>query len=48
MLMVNALFDPETSYTWAVDLRGQIPGAVLLTRNGDGKTLDCRIKRDIR
>jgi pimeloyl-ACP methyl ester carboxylesterase len=37
MLMVNALYDPETSYTWAVALREQIPGAVLLTRNGDGK-----------
>jgi hypothetical protein len=36
MLMVNALYDPETSYTGAVDLREQIPGAVLLTRNGDG------------
>lgn len=38
MLMVNALYDPETSYTWAVALKEQIPNAVLLTRNGDGHT----------
>jgi hypothetical protein len=38
MLLVNSLYDPETSYTWAVALKEQIPGAVLLTRNGSGHT----------
>ena len=38
ILMVNALHDPETSYTWAVALQEQIPSAVLLTRRGDGHT----------
>ena len=36
MLLVNSLYDPVTSYTWAVSLEEQIPGAVLLTRNGYG------------
>lgn len=38
ILLVNALYDPETSYTWAVGLQQQIENSVLLTRNGDGHT----------
>ena len=38
ILMVNALYDPETSYEWAVGLQEQIPSSVLLTRRGDGHT----------
>lgn len=38
ILLVNSLYDPETSYTWAVGLQQQIPGSVLLTRDGDGHT----------
>lgn len=36
VLLVNALHDPQTSYAWAVNVRRQIPGAVLVTREGDG------------
>ena len=36
MLLVNSLYDPATSYTWAVGVKEQIPGAVLLTRKGEG------------
>lgn len=35
-LLVNANHDPETPYDWAVALQDEIPGSVLLTRNGDG------------
>jgi pimeloyl-ACP methyl ester carboxylesterase len=38
MLLVNATHDPSTPYRWAVNVRDQIPGAVLLTREGDGHT----------
>ncbi|KAK6526511.1 hypothetical protein TWF694_005094 [Orbilia ellipsospora] len=38
MLIVNALHDPETSYSWAVSLAVQFPKSVLLTRNGAGHT----------
>jgi pimeloyl-ACP methyl ester carboxylesterase len=37
-LIVNALHDPSTSYTWALNLQAQMPGSVLLTRDGDGHT----------
>jgi pimeloyl-ACP methyl ester carboxylesterase len=38
ILLVNATHDPSTPYRWAHDLLHQIPGAVLLTRDGDGHT----------
>jgi pimeloyl-ACP methyl ester carboxylesterase len=38
ILLVNATHDPSTPYRWAQDLLGQLPGAVLLTREGDGHT----------
>ncbi|MCJ1479026.1 hypothetical protein MMC13_007710 [Lambiella insularis] len=38
ILLVNAKFDPETSYVWANGLLNQISTGVLITRNGDGHT----------
>lgn len=38
ILLVNATHDPSTPYRWAHDVLHQIPGAVLLTRDGDGHT----------
>jgi pimeloyl-ACP methyl ester carboxylesterase len=38
ILLVNATHDPSTPYRWAHHLLGEIPGAVLLTRDGDGHT----------
>jgi hypothetical protein len=38
MLQVNSLYDPSTSYTWAVGLQSEIKNSVLLTRNGSGHT----------
>ncbi len=38
ILMVNATHDPSTSVVWAVDLKQQLPSAVLLLREGDGHT----------
>ncbi|GAP85635.1 putative tap domain protein [Rosellinia necatrix] len=38
LLMVNSLYDPETSYTWALGLQSELGNAVLLTRNGSGHT----------
>ena len=38
ILLVNAYYDPETSYDWAVGLQSQIAGSTLLTRNGAGHT----------
>jgi pimeloyl-ACP methyl ester carboxylesterase len=38
ILLVSATHDPSTSYVWARRAHRQIPGAVLLTRNGDGHT----------
>jgi pimeloyl-ACP methyl ester carboxylesterase len=38
ILMVNAIRDPSTSYTWAVGMLEEIKNNVLLTRNGDGHT----------
>ncbi|KPI39546.1 putative hydrolase [Cyphellophora attinorum] len=38
VLQVNALWDPSTSFQWAVGLNTQIEGAVLVTRNGSGHT----------
>lgn len=38
ILLVNATHDPETPYVWAHGLLGQMPSAVLLTREGDGHT----------
>jgi hypothetical protein len=38
ILIVNATHDPSTSYLWAQLMREQIPGSVLLTREGDGHT----------
>lgn len=37
-LIVNATHDPSTSYVWALSMQAQIPGSVLLTRDGDGHT----------
>jgi pimeloyl-ACP methyl ester carboxylesterase len=37
-LIVNALHDPSTSYTWALNMQAQMPRSVLLTRDGDGHT----------
>ncbi|KAI1637441.1 TAP-like protein-domain-containing protein [Biscogniauxia mediterranea] len=38
ILMVNSIYDPSTSYTWALGLQSEIGNAVLLTRNGFGHT----------
>ncbi|KAI1431551.1 TAP-like protein-domain-containing protein [Xylaria sp. CBS 124048] len=38
LLMINSLFDPETSYAWALGLYGEIQNTVLVTRNGSGHT----------
>ncbi|KAI0970948.1 TAP-like protein-domain-containing protein [Xylaria arbuscula] len=38
LLMVNSLYDPSTSYAWALGLHNEIENAVLLTRNGSGHT----------
>jgi pimeloyl-ACP methyl ester carboxylesterase len=40
ILLVNAFYDPETSYAWAVNLQRQVgdDNAVLLSRNGSGHT----------
>lgn len=38
ILLANSTHDPSTPYRWAHDLLQQIPGAVLLTRDGDGHT----------
>jgi pimeloyl-ACP methyl ester carboxylesterase len=38
ILVVSSTHDPSTSYVWANELRTQITGAVLLTRDGDGHT----------
>jgi pimeloyl-ACP methyl ester carboxylesterase len=37
-LIVNASHDPSTSYTWALSMQAEMPGSVLLTRDGDGHT----------
>jgi pimeloyl-ACP methyl ester carboxylesterase len=38
ILLANSTHDPSTPYRWAHNLLHQIPGAVLLTRDGDGHT----------
>jgi len=38
ILIVNSTYDPSTAYIWAHQLREQIAGSVLLTRQGDGHT----------
>ena len=38
ILLVNATHDPSTAYVWAHGLMTQIPGSVLLTRDGDSHT----------
>jgi pimeloyl-ACP methyl ester carboxylesterase len=38
ILLVNATHDASTSYKWALQVRSQIRGSVLLTRIGDGHT----------
>ena len=38
ILLVSATHDPSTPYVWAQDVRSQIRGSVLLTRDGDGHT----------
>ena len=38
ILLVNALWDPQTPYKWAVNMQRQINNSVLLTRRGDGHT----------
>lgn len=38
ILLVNAYYDPETSYDWAVAMQSEIENSTLLTRNGVGHT----------
>ena len=39
ILMVNSIYDPSTSFVWALGLQAELGGnAVLLTRNGTGHT----------
>ncbi|KAI2631592.1 TAP-like protein-domain-containing protein [Xylaria nigripes] len=38
ILMLNSLYDPETSYTWALGLHSEMENTVLVTRNGSGHT----------
>jgi len=38
ILLANSTHDPSTPYRWAHHLLHQIPGAVLITRDGDGHT----------
>jgi pimeloyl-ACP methyl ester carboxylesterase len=38
ILLVNATHDPSTPYRMAHNVLSQVPGAVLLTRDGDGHT----------
>ncbi|KAH8887160.1 alpha/beta-hydrolase [Thozetella sp. PMI_491] len=38
VLLVNAFYDPETSAAWAEGVRGQLPSAVNIWRNGSGHT----------
>jgi pimeloyl-ACP methyl ester carboxylesterase len=38
VLVVGSTRDPATPYVWAQELAAQLPGAVLLTRDGDGHT----------
>ena len=38
MLVVGSTRDPVTPYAWAKALAAELPGAVLLTRSGDGHT----------
>ena len=38
ILLISATHDPSTPYVWAQDVRSQIRGSVLLTRDGDGHT----------
>ena len=38
ILLASSTHDPSTPYRWAHNLLHQIPGAVLLTRDGDGHT----------
>lgn len=38
ILLVNALYDLQTPYRWALSLQKSIKGSVLLTRDGDGHT----------
>ena len=35
ILLVNSLYDPATGYAWAASVHDQIPGSVLVTRDGD-------------
>ena len=36
MLMLNALYDPATPWTWALSVQGQIPGSVLVLNLDSG------------
>ena len=38
ILLASSTHDPSTPYRWAHNLLHQIPGAVLITRDGDGHT----------
>ncbi|KLU83070.1 hypothetical protein MAPG_02137 [Magnaporthiopsis poae ATCC 64411] len=38
ILLTNALYDPSTSYVWAVGLAKELNNTTLLTRNGSGHT----------
>lgn len=37
-LVVHSIWDPSTSYTWALGFQRELKNAVLLTRNGSGHT----------
>ncbi|KAI1813632.1 hypothetical protein GGS20DRAFT_552579 [Poronia punctata] len=38
ILQINSLYDPSTSYTWALGLKDELEKTVLVTRNGSGHT----------
>jgi hypothetical protein len=37
-LLVSALYDPATSFEWAVSVQEQTPNSILMARNGTGHT----------
>jgi len=36
LLQLNSLYDPSTSYTWALGLHDELKNSILVTRNGSG------------
>jgi pimeloyl-ACP methyl ester carboxylesterase len=38
ILLMTSLWDPETSVAWANDMKVQMPGSVMIVRNGAGHT----------